>query len=1119
VRRRRSSKSPAMLFQKCFPFDEFGSVCVKFVSLLNLLIRSDVSSSRLFAFPNQNAREGIVLMAIRYNLSSLNTLDKSTWNVTLGFLRDMIDEGDFSKDMMSQKFVNYILGSLLDARKIDTDDLLTLCILQALELWGRLLTKDKNINRVGLERALASQSDLCTYIDTEEFRIQIYEKHLYPATRTVENDWIDSVSTIAKKKVSESRSFLVQTAKAKNDRLHSSLAAKRELQSKANTYADIRKRRISDRLAVYEKDKLEASKLWKSSWKDLSFEGRLWSQPSERKFLKLAMVENKRGMRLRHVLNPEGVNHNDASFKRDRISDKNLVSNLKPYYMLPDRQNILKMQAVKIEDVSIENNDKPVSLPSLNYSSQHEVCVLSLECDYIYYMIPIPGRVEVTTTHLRFFPSVTTSSSEISAYFTLKDMLASFDHRRPLDALEKAFLRRYNSRDSAIEAYFSDGESFLFNFPGASSAASKHRNVLLSTLQGLQNFTIGMSPSSFTQADYTKQWVNREISNMEYLSILNTHSGRSFNDLSQYPVYPWIISDYESQTLDLSNPKVFRDLSLPIGALNPSRLAKFQERLQSFEDDPSQPPFLYGTHYSSASSVVFFLVRVEPFTTLHINLQAGKFDHADRQFHSISQLWQSVTTNSGDVKELIPEFYFFPDFLRNLNGFDLGETQNGEVLGDVKLPPWASTPEDFVRSNREALESDYVSQNLHLWIDLIFGYKQSGEEAKKSDNLFHYLTYEGNVDMDLITDSVERKAIEDQAHYFGHTPSQLFKEPHPIRSPLCIIPKLSPNFITSKIAIREEIIPLGLVVAQEGDIFLASEKFIRQYKCEIFPDTRASLVPLVAKSHLDYAEDLSNFGSSSELIAFSPVDQTLFIAGHFDFSIRVYSRDGQVMKLVDRIFGHLDLVSCIATSQDGKWLVSGSSDMTVRLWELSYSTGKCIVTKSPRKVWYGHDDAIRLVSVNDSNRIAFSVSSNGCLLIYPLHHSISPIVLKMDTLGLPCIVLSLQTYPVYADFLVLACTDSSSISTLTRFSINGRLLKSVQLDRHYTKLLIASGNIIALGSREGVMLLDSDSFQPIRDFIPLQSQVGNLASYPSLNKTSHIILAATLTDICIFNLR
>lgn len=55
-------------------------------------------------------------------------------------------------------------------------------------------------------------------------------------------------------------------------------------------------------------------------------------------------------------------------------------------------------------------------------------------------------------------------------------------------------------------------------------------------------------------------------------------------------------------------------------------------------------------------------------------------------------------------------------------------------MNNVALPPWANSPEDFVFKLREALESEYVSRHLHLWIDLIFGYRQRGEEAVKANN-------------------------------------------------------------------------------------------------------------------------------------------------------------------------------------------------------------------------------------------------------------------------------------------------------------------------------------------------------------------------------------------------
>lgn len=105
-------------------------------------------------------------------------------------------------------------------------------------------------------------------------------------------------------------------------------------------------------------------------------------------------------------------------------------------------------------------------------------------------------------------------------------------------------------------------------------------------------------------------------------------------------------------------------------------------------------------------------------------------------------------------------------------------------IDNVILPPWAKgSPHEFIRLHRLALESEYVSNNLHHWIDLIFGYKQRGPAALAAHNVFHYLSYEGSVDIEKVEDEVERRAIEGHIQNFGQTPSQLLsKEPHPSRS-------------------------------------------------------------------------------------------------------------------------------------------------------------------------------------------------------------------------------------------------------------------------------------------------------------------------------------------------
>lgn len=91
---------------------------------------------------------------------------------------------------------------------------------------------------------------------------------------------------------------------------------------------------------------------------------------------------------------------------------------------------------------------------------------------------------------------------------------------------------------------------------------------------------------------------------------------RSKNDLTQYPVFPWIVADYVSEQLDLSKNETFRDLSKPMGALNADRLDKLKERY----NEMSHPKFLYGSHYSAPGLVLFYLVSFILFDYKSINI-------------------------------------------------------------------------------------------------------------------------------------------------------------------------------------------------------------------------------------------------------------------------------------------------------------------------------------------------------------------------------------------------------------------------------------------------------------------------------------------------------------------
>lgn len=545
----------------------------------------------------------------------------------------------------------------------------------------------------------------------------------------------------------------------------------------------------------------------------------------------LDVTENDQRMRRRLVRNCHYESHHLAAQRRDRTGPKHKKMKAKGQQDNEEAQSFDDEEGVPRLSLSVsylESNSKgsgfstnttdedwnivmSEDLAVITASKAVEVGARSKESERVHFATAaeriallngVYGCLELTQTRLRF---VLERNNDGSPCFRgSSDMKDNNKTRRAEDVdmptaiyadlgrdlswhladIHQVHFRRYMLRKSAVEIFFCDHTSAFFYVSDKKSLMQLvWKLVSLPTVnKGLTLQDIKSPPVLLSKLKLTERWQHGELSNFDYLMALNSAAGRSYNDLTQYPVFPWIISDHKSLQIDLKDPKTYRDLSKPIGALNEKRLRHFIERYESFEDPAGQiKKFHYGTHYSSAASVAYYLIRTEPYSSVHVSLQSGKFDHADRQFHSVSDSWSSCMTGPGDVKELIPEFYYLPEFLTNDNDLDLGKKQNGTRLGDVKLPRWASTPEEFVSINRQALESEYVSANLHKWIDLIFGYKQRGQEAAKAHNVFYYLTYEDAVNVDAIQDPVERASVESQIYYFGQTPTQLFSAPHPSR--------------------------------------------------------------------------------------------------------------------------------------------------------------------------------------------------------------------------------------------------------------------------------------------------------------------------------------------------
>ena len=280
-----------------------------------------------------------------------------------------------------------------------------------------------------------------------------------------------------------------------------------------------------------------------------------------------------------------------------------------------------------------------------------------------------------------------------------------------------------------------------------------------------------------------ERWKNGNLNNYAILILLNLLSNRSFSDIYQYPIFPWTVTFSNSNKIK----DEIRKLEKPMGEIFDDEIESSKRRLNLFEEayesmkeelegeneyyEKTKVPkiFYYNTNYSNPVYLCYYLIRIIPFSFLGIEFQGNNFDDPNRMFTNVSRSFINCLTQKSDVRELIPEFYYFPEFLINLNNINLGCYKNKEFVNDVKLPFDYEDPNKFILKLRTELESKEVSLTLNKWIDLIFGkYQKEGKIVKNLFRTESYLEFinENNCDEDYLIKSME----------FGIIPKQIFKE-------------------------------------------------------------------------------------------------------------------------------------------------------------------------------------------------------------------------------------------------------------------------------------------------------------------------------------------------------
>lgn len=230
-------------------------------------------------------------------------------------------------------------------------------------------------------------------------------------------------------------------------------------------------------------------------------------------------------------------------------------------------------------------------------------------------------------------------------------------------------------------------------------------------------------------------WWKGELSNFEYLLVLNRLAGRRWGDHTFYTVMPWVM-DFSVKPDENSNAG-WRDLSK-----SKWRLAKGDEQLD-FTYSTSEMPHHVSDECLSELAVCSYKARRLPLSVLRLAVRSV---YEPNEYPSNMQRLYQWTPD-----ECIPEFYCDPHIFNSLHS----------GMPDLAVPSWAGTSEEFIKLHRDALESNRVSFQIHQWIDITFGYKMSGEAAIAAKNVM----------LPASTSIVPRSTGR----------RQLFSQPHPPR--------------------------------------------------------------------------------------------------------------------------------------------------------------------------------------------------------------------------------------------------------------------------------------------------------------------------------------------------
>ena len=365
----------------------------------------------------------------------------------------------------------------------------------------------------------------------------------------------------------------------------------------------------------------------------------------------------------------------------------------------------------------------------------------------------------------------------------------------PRDEIMFAIIRIYYYRRSGLEIFTNNNKSYYFNFYEELNFQNNNNNdnncnKIFSFFQDFKeikmkkdNKFVGWYNPQYYKIlsplfnDFIDVWDEKQYyySNFDKLMIINLFSNRSFNDLNQYPIFPML---YNEVSMNIGNKKRAMDQHIGFQELTKESIARKELIIESYkyeimdESDNDEKSY-FNLFYSNITYTCNYLIRVFPYSFIGIEYQGDGFDDPNRLFFSIKSTFLNTLNQRADLRELIPEMFYFPQLFYNINEIELNKISTGKEIDNVIINDWN---EDnlrkyiFLKDMKEYLENE---KDLNCWIDLIFGVNMEYyKEKERYYNKNNYISFESN----------EEKLKDDiimQSYDFGVLPFKLFSEKFP----------------------------------------------------------------------------------------------------------------------------------------------------------------------------------------------------------------------------------------------------------------------------------------------------------------------------------------------------